>query len=101
MKGTVMRSKRRRKLRPKLLAVDAPTAAMMLGISPAHFYTRLAAGQVPPGFHLGRRRLWSVQELRKWIDAGAPCADRWAETNPNGARAARSQMKRQVDHENL
>ena len=72
MKGTVMRSKRGRKLRPKLLAVDAPTAAMMLGISPAHFYTRLAAGQVPPGFHLGRRRLWSVQELRKWIDAGAP-----------------------------
>ncbi len=101
MKGTVMRSKRGRKLRPKLLAVDAPTAAMMLGISPAHFYTRLSAGQVPPGFHLGRRRLWSVQELREWIDAGAPYADGWAATNPNGAHAARSQMKRQVNRENL
>ena len=97
----MMNRRRGRKLRPKLLAVDAPTAAMMLGISPAHFYTRLSAGQVPPGFRLGRRRLWSVQELRKWIDAGAPCADRWAVTHPNGAHAARSQVKRQVKRENL
>lgn len=101
MKGTVMRRERERKLMPKLLAVDAPTAAMMLGISPAHFYTRLAAGQVPPGFHLGRRRLWSVEELRKWISAGAPCADRWGATNRNRVQTGRSQMEGQVDHENL
>ncbi len=30
-----------------------------------------------PGIRLGRRRLWAVDDLRAWIAAGAPAADRW------------------------
>ena len=36
---------------------------------------------------LGRRRLWSVSELQRWIDAGAPSADRWAIIVGNRIRA--------------
>ena len=63
---------------PPRLAIDAPTAARMLDISLAHFYARLSAGQIPHGFYLGRRRLWSVYELKYWVLAGMPTAERWA-----------------------
>ena len=33
---------------------------------------------IPPGFWLGRRRLWCVYELQCWLAAGAPNAQRWA-----------------------
>lgn len=69
------------------LAIDAPTAATLLGVSTAHFYTLLSGGRIPPGFRLGRRRLWSVSELQRWIDAGAPSADRWAIIVGNCIRA--------------
>ena len=86
---------------PPPLAIDAPTAARMLNISLAHFYARLSAGQIPHGFYLGRRRLWSLEEFREWIYAGCPCADRWDAIKRNRLHGARSQMKRQVNHENL
>ncbi len=60
------------------LAVDSFGAARLLGVSESHWRVMLAGGRVPPGFRLGRRRLWSVDELRNWIAAGAPSADRWA-----------------------
>jgi len=59
------------------LAVDATKAAKLIGVSTAHFWVMLASGQIPPGFRLGRRRLWAVAELQAWILAGAPTADRW------------------------
>ncbi|MHB1768467.1 MAG: helix-turn-helix transcriptional regulator [Phycisphaerae bacterium] len=69
------------------LAIDAPTAATLLGVSTAHFNTLLSGGRIPPGYRLGRRRLWSVSELQRWIDAGAPTADRWALIADNCIRA--------------
>ena len=71
------------------LAIDAPTAATLLGVSTAHFYTLLSGGRIPPGFRLGRRRLWSVSELQRWIDAGAPSAERWAVVKADGMRPPR------------
>ena len=59
------------------LAVDSHGAARLLGISESHWRVLLAAGRVPPGFRLGRRRLWSTAELSAWIAAGAPASGRW------------------------
>lgn len=59
------------------LAVDSFGAARLLGVSESHWRVMLAGGRVPPGFRLGRRRLWAVAELTAWIAAGAPSADRW------------------------
>lgn len=60
------------------LNVDAEIAAAMIGISPAHFYAQLGQGLIPPGSRMGRRRLWSVYDLRCWVLAGMPTAERWA-----------------------
>lgn len=62
---------------PAPLAVDSFGAAAMVGVSESHWRVMLAGGRIPPGFKLGRRRLWSTQELRAWIAVGAPSADRW------------------------
>lgn len=59
------------------LAVDSFGAAALVGVSESHWRVMLAGGRIPSGFRLGRRRLWSTDELRAWIAAGAPTADRW------------------------
>ena len=59
------------------LATDSFGAARLLGVSESHWRIMVAAGRCPPGFRLGRRRLWSTAELQSWIAAGAPAADRW------------------------
>jgi predicted DNA-binding transcriptional regulator AlpA len=59
------------------LAVDSHGAARLIGVSESGWRILVSAGRVPPGFRLGRRRLWSVAELQNWIAAGAPSADRW------------------------
>ena len=62
------------------LAVDSHGSARLLGVSESHWRIMVAAGRCPPGFKLGRRRLWSTGELAAWISAGAPSADRWKAT---------------------
>ncbi len=62
---------------PSPLAVGSFGAAALCGVSESHWRVMLAAGRCPPGFRLGRRRLWAISELNKWIQASAPTADRW------------------------
>lgn len=62
---------------PTPLAVDSHGAAALLGVSESGWRVLVAAGRVPPGIKLGRRRLWAVSELQAWLAAGAPSADRW------------------------
>ncbi len=59
------------------LAVDSHGAARLMGVSESHWRIMVSGGRCPPGFRLGRRRLWSVAELTAWIAAGAPSNDRW------------------------
>lgn len=35
-----------------------------------------SSGRIPRPIHLGRRTLWSVEELRVWVAAGSPGRDR-------------------------
>ena len=64
---------------PQPLLVGVTEAARLLGISRSTFYGLDAAGQIPVGVRLGRRRLWSVAELGDWVDAGCPARERWKE----------------------
>lgn len=62
------------------LLVDARRAAAMLGIGRTHFYAMLSSGGIGPMAHkLGRRSLFSVQELREWVNAGMPPRHKWVE----------------------
>lgn len=66
---------RRRKL--PALAADAGGVARMLGVSKRSVNTYDAAGLIPRPFKLSGRTLWSVAELRRWLDAGSPARDVW------------------------
>jgi predicted DNA-binding transcriptional regulator AlpA len=62
------------------LLVDAQQASEMLGIGRSHFYAMLSSGQIGPMSHkLGKRCLYSVKELRKWVNAGMPTRQDWLE----------------------
>jgi len=52
------------------IAVDAGTAAEMVGLSRAALYPFLMCGDVP-SFKVGRRRLVLVDGLRRWAAARA------------------------------
>ena len=62
------------------LLVSAEKAAAMLSIGRSHFYSMLSSGQIGPMAHkLGNRSLFSVNELRDWVNAGMPPRQRWIE----------------------
>jgi predicted DNA-binding transcriptional regulator AlpA len=61
------------------LAVDARGAAKLLGISRSTFLSHVAAGAAPPPLRIGRRRIWAVATLERWLKDGAPSADRFRE----------------------
>jgi predicted DNA-binding transcriptional regulator AlpA len=48
------------------LLVDEPTAAKMLGVSPRSVWTMAACGELP-SVRIGRRKLYAVETLRRWI----------------------------------
>ena len=65
---------------PEPLLVDVKCAATMLGIGRSHFYSLLSTGQIGPIAHkLGKRSLYSVSELREWVNAKMPPRHKWIE----------------------
>ncbi|MFO0875485.1 MAG: hypothetical protein U0575_16170 [Phycisphaerales bacterium] len=42
-----------------------------------HWRALDASGRVPRAIRLGRRALWSLDDLRAWVAAGSPPRDRW------------------------
>ena len=73
--------------------VEAAEAARICGISRTLWYTLKAAGRVPTPVHLGRRVLWRVDELHRWMDAGCPALHQWKhmDTKMAGGRARGSE----------
>jgi predicted DNA-binding transcriptional regulator AlpA len=52
--------------------------AKLLGISERHLWACHSSGKLGPRpIALGRAKRWRVDELRRWLDAGAPSRDRW------------------------
>jgi len=52
------------------LLVDAVGAAKLLSISPEYLWQLDRDGKIPLPIKLGRRKLWSVEELKQWVDDG-------------------------------
>jgi len=59
------------------LLVSAPGAARLCGLSERSWRKLDRTGRVPAALHVGRRRLWNVEELRRWTAAGCPPRERW------------------------
>jgi predicted DNA-binding transcriptional regulator AlpA len=49
----------------------------MLGIARSSFCKLMAQGRLPAPVRLGRRVLWPVAELVRWIEAGCPSREVW------------------------
>ncbi len=58
--------------------IDANGAALLCGVSVRFWHQLDSAGRVPKPMRLGRRCLWSLEELDRWIAAGCPERGKWA-----------------------
>ena len=60
------------------LLVGAGDAARLLGIGRTLFLQMDNSGRLGPmGLNFGKRRLWSIEELRMWVQVGTPIRERW------------------------
>ena len=63
---------------PGPLAVDARRLAAMLCAGIRTVRTWDAAGRLPAPVRIGGRVVWRLDEIRAWLDAGAPDRETWA-----------------------
>jgi predicted DNA-binding transcriptional regulator AlpA len=66
------------------LVVDARRLAQLLCVGLRTLRTWDAGGRLPAPVRIGGRVLWRLDEIRAWLDAGAPCREDW-----DAIRAAR------------
>ena len=59
------------------LAADARGLGIALGISPRHVESLHSRGRLPRPIRLGARRVWVLDEIRRWLAAGAPSREEW------------------------
>jgi len=70
---------------PTPLALRPREAAKALGISLRHLHTLNASGRLPRPIALGRSRRWLANELKSWLEAGAPSRNKWEAMRDGGA----------------
>ncbi|MHC4618346.1 MAG: helix-turn-helix transcriptional regulator [Planctomycetota bacterium] len=62
----------------EMLLLSASKAAVLLGISRAHFYTLHSSGRLGPmPVKLGERTLWIREELIDWTAHRCPPREKW------------------------
>jgi excisionase family DNA binding protein len=52
--------------------LDVKQVAELLGLGERTVWSYAGSGKMPAPKHVGRRRLWSLRELEKWVDNGCP-----------------------------
>lgn len=62
---------------PPALLADARRLAVLLCAGVRTVRTWDAAGKLPKPLRIGGRVVWRVDEIRAWIDAGAPDRESW------------------------
>lgn len=67
------------------LVADARRLAAMLCCGVRSVRTWDAAGKLPAPLRIGGRVVWNLEEIRRWIEAGAPDRETW-----EARRAART-----------
>ena len=60
------------------LCVDAAGLGVLLGISERHVQRLDSSGKVPEAIAFGACKRWPIDEVRAWLQAGAPPRARWA-----------------------
>lgn len=63
---------------PAPLVADAKALAKLLNCGLRTIRTHDAAGKLPAPVRIGGRVVWRLDEIRAWLDAGAPDRETWA-----------------------
>lgn len=75
---------------PEPLLVGVKDVCSLLGLSRSALYDGLACGRIPSGVKIGRRTLWSLEEMREWVRVGCPSVALWAEYKERVADGTRT-----------
>ena len=60
------------------LAVSAKKLAKLLDVSERHIWQMLKDGRLgPQPVALGNSRRWYLEDIRRWLAAGAPAREKW------------------------
>lgn len=59
------------------LLIDSREAAKLLKVSPRTLWQRHSHGEMPPPIRIGRAVRWSLDVLKKWVEAGCPIDPAW------------------------
>jgi len=59
------------------LVVRAKDLAVLLGVSLVHIRRMDSAGKLPKPIRLGDCVTWRVDEVKAWLEAGAPSRNKW------------------------
>lgn len=61
-------------------------AAAMLGVGKSKFYQMHSTGTLGPmPILLDTKKMWSVDELRQWVQAGCPIREKWQQIRGNNS----------------
>lgn len=60
------------------LVADAKRLAALLGMGLRTIRSMDAAGKLPKPVRISGRVCWRIDEIRAWLDAGAPDREAWA-----------------------
>jgi predicted DNA-binding transcriptional regulator AlpA len=71
------------------LLVTAENAARLCAISRPSWDRYVSSGKTPAPRRIGGRPLWSVEELRSWIDSGCPARREWEARREAEKRSSR------------
>ena len=64
------------------LLVGVSDTAVILGISKPMLYQLISDGRFGLiGIRFGRKRLFSIEELKSWVRAGCPSREKWLSVN--------------------
>jgi predicted DNA-binding transcriptional regulator AlpA len=63
-----------------LLLYSAEKLAGVLGVSVRHLWALHSSNRLgPQPIALGRRKVWSRDEIERWVAAGCPSREKWLE----------------------
>jgi len=75
---------------PEPIAGDAKTVSYLTGFSVRTIRRMDASGEMPRPIRKGRKVLWRLDEIRRWVEAGCPDRRDWEDCETGQARRNKS-----------
>jgi predicted DNA-binding transcriptional regulator AlpA len=57
--------------------IDVKKLSKFLSIPQATIYEHNVMGKIPAPLKIGKKLLWRIDEIKEWLNAGAPGRQKW------------------------